>query len=479
LFSDYNLKSFYYTSAAGDVSTTYCRNFLHTQNSQIPSIDQNNPVGTCYKDKSQKTGLNYYKSCDEVKSCYDYKTKDGCQQDYCYRFTTDGENGCEWREYNNELGIVVCVPKDLNKQECNLCDTDSPIGFCDEEMCGLYGDCYFKQDENHDLGFEKIWSISINPELEHKNYLNKEVSAPYTEICLPKENMGCLFYDNEDDCVGNQTSKSQVKINVKYETNYTTMSLRKALIGDNKQIQFSQDKFHFGDCFWNDDNESQHYGCNKNSDGFFQQLVANPSEEGVEFSDDCVYNTNEFFHQCFNDYTPPKTKILLRDPSEQSQYISNISGSYLPVYGSAELANLTLLVNDSQSPTNAISTYFSFIPIKECRGCIPFVDINISDTTINKSIIDSCYERGCELYPQHKLSELQNNEFRNGLLKNGENVVIYFSEDGAHNLEEVNHFEIYIDSEEPHLTSNFTYDVKTKLMAEEDAYVVIFHYRFL
>jgi len=89
---------------------------------------------------------------------------------------------------------------------------------------------------------------------------------------------------------------------------------------------------------------------------------------------------------------------------------------------------------------------------------VPFVDVNISDINLDPNVIQSCYDRGCELYPQHKLEDFERPQIRDQLLHDGENMMIYFSEDGAHNLEEVQHQPIYIDASGPQFMGNFTYD---------------------
>lgn len=470
LFAEHNLKSFFYTSPT-DTASTKCNNFMYTPGYEVPSIDANTPVGTCYLDMADN-GVQEFRSCDNVRSCYDYKTQKSCEDDSCYKFTDEENgNGCQWNKYNNELGVGVCEPKQKEEQNCFRCDTDSPIGFCNEELCGLYGDCYFKTTENHEQTESSKAEHLFNKIFPHQKYGSQETesAASFTSTCFPEEHVGCYFYNNKEDCIGNAGNESEPIINVKYVNAFATAGEKEGRIGDNKQIGFSNDKYHFGDCIWNNNtDDGQNYGCNKNSDGFYNQIG---SSSATQKTGDCAFlSSTESFKNCLNDNATPSTEIILRDAVEQEQYRSNITGEYLPVYGLGEITNITYGVEDDKSPADVIATYFSFIPVNNCTGCIPFVDINISNITLDQGIIDSCYQRGCELYPQRKLEQYEQASIQDQYLHNGEQVMIYYSEDLAHNLEEVQHKNIYLDTQGPRLDGNFTYHVKSFLMGEEDVY---------
>lgn len=467
LYADHNLKSFYFQEGQENPITNFdCNGFLHLSTDGSYSAPA---FGLCYLDST--SSVDKFDECSKVTSCYDYNSQDACENDYCNKFTNEDVNDCEWSEYNNELGIGVCKPKDTTQEDCFRCDSNSPLGFCDETMCGLYGDCYFKEIENHANSKESQVIQNFKPEILHdQNPLYP--SSPYTSTCVHQRDMGCYFYDTQENCEG---ANGPASFDVLYETNFGTF--QRPLFGTNTQLTYSNDTFGFGDCFWNNDVASDYYGCNKNSDGFYNS----PLEGGPFYLDDCEYpSLGEGFNtgyisdplRCRMDNESPSTNLTLRDPTHQDQYISQFvqtAGEYLPVYGKNELADILYDTNDTMESSDEIATYFSFVSLDDCTGCIPYQDI---DSSASLSEMQACYDRGCELYPQHPLKEFRTQNLKDEVLHNGEHLMIYYSEDSAHNLEVVHYKPIFIDAQGPEFTgaNNLTYDVKSFLLDQEDVY---------
>lgn len=458
LYSAHNLQSFFFRDD-GQLEETTCESFLFKGSSQSNPADQS---GLCYKDNSGSFG-DKYDTCEKVDSCYDYKSSSACENDYCYKFTNESGNNCEWNTYDEELGIGVCKPTIETEEDCFRCDSDSPLGFCEENICGLYGDCYFKDIENHDSTGEEQRIQTENENIYH---------SPYTSTCIHKNDMACYFYNDKEDCLG--SNNNSVNINVSRENIFGAISLRNSLYGDNSQIGFSEDVFAFGDCFWNNDSNSEYYGCNKNSDNYYDSSLFSVTPANQDYKlDDCE---NSYFNQfttndvlrCFQDNESPETNIILREKVQQTQYLSE-TGGYLPVYGRNQLINLSYSTNDSLSSSDEIASYFSFTSVNNCSGCLPFVDC---DNCADPQHQTDCYVNGCELYPQHLLDEFDplgvNSETNN--LKHGENIMTYFSEDSSHNLEKIRYERIFIDVLAPEFSQAFSYDLKTFLLDIEDVY---------
>ncbi|RKX81054.1 MAG: hypothetical protein DRP57_12335, partial [Spirochaetes bacterium] len=222
--------------------------------------------GVCTLDKTN-TIEDAYKSCSEVRSCYDYDSKQACNQDAC------NITGCEWVDISQSLGIGVCRPQDETLRNCNECN-EKP--WCNKLVCSYYGNCYWDGDANN---------------LEDGFY--SALGLPYPPgKCLNRDQVICRIYDTQQDCEDTQL------LNI---SNY-----------DNHIITPSNDSMHLGLCRWVIIND---YGkCIKDAD------LSNTNE------DDCFEagffpgdeTQNETFRTCFYDYTPPFTTLELPRPGKLS-----------------------------------------------------------------------------------------------------------------------------------------------------------------
>ncbi|HLC47147.1 MAG TPA: hypothetical protein VJI75_05450 [Candidatus Nanoarchaeia archaeon] len=256
---------------------------------KVPFEDMFNDVKcpelpVCYFDYS-KTNADLFLECKNVKSCYDYRSKDACVgpdsgttvsvERNVRVFTPSapgaagdncgigGTQGCEWAESDKafaELGVGACRPVDTKRQECSACtnpefyysqgndagfnNLNNIFGACSVATCPLYGDCFFT-DPN----------------------------------CVSSGEAGCQDYDSEQDCGANAVIDTEWIEGIK-------------LGGDNSIITPSTDYLSFGVCKWVEAEEE----CIKDADN--------------NLEDDCKNPQGIIDQSCKKDNTPPNTEIL-------------------------------------------------------------------------------------------------------------------------------------------------------------------------
>ncbi|MDO8642366.1 MAG: hypothetical protein Q7R76_02110 [Candidatus Woesearchaeota archaeon] len=221
----------------------------------------------CTYDKSEKT-VNQFRSCQDVQSCYGYRTKYACENDESHCKVAAG--GCTWKTTNADLGLGICAPATQEKQQCSACSTQAPaagnanpvlVG-CDKQSCALFGDaCYFSTGEN---------------------------------TCEDVKSLGCDDYNDagkparaEKECVGDRLSRGgtkEVEIDARYDG-----AVRAS--GTNRISQRSNDLFSFGLCKWGSEPGER---CFKDADG-----------NGV---DDCSFVQNP--QECNRDFAAPETSVV-------------------------------------------------------------------------------------------------------------------------------------------------------------------------
>lgn len=414
LFAPQGLKSV--INKSGTMETvTNCNLFKYDFISDpllTPEVDSK--VGLCFEDKATKSPFTFYDTCVQVNNCYGYKTQDTCQRDPCFKFSSinnSGEfNGCEWTYTDENLGLGICSPVKEEEQDCSLCDDESPLGFCTEDLCNAYGNCYFKEIQNHNLTGgtpQEEYLFTNDAQLK----LVGHFPDPFLSTCVHKRDMACFFYQNEQDCTGLQPSS----VDVTYNASGNRIG------GTNEQTQESNDLFGLGDCKWV--SSGSDVGCYKDSDEY-----TNPNQP-INFSDDC-FDKGPYYEglDCLQDTTPPTTNLTLRDPEYQDQYIGHL-GEYLPVYGINELANITYIVSDDVSAEDEIETYFSITPYA-CSGCNTYPAYELDDYAPDGSEFTS-------------LDNTTSKEYK----------VTYYSSDVAKNLEVVKTDFIFVDVSGPTLSS--------------------------
>lgn len=259
-------------------------------------------INSCYKDRT-KTLFSAFKYCADVSSCYDYKSKQACEDplDPC------GKNkGCEWvwlfanTQGDPPFGGIfggICRPKSVSLQKCEYCSNPqynwlSPE--CNPHVCSLFGECYYQG------------SSETNP------------GAP---SCTSSRTFNCLNYNNEANCTGGRP----VGVNAVYTANNAS-GIR---IGGTHTLIQSKDVFGLGKCYWDNVNRK----CRRNADNLPQN---NDYSNNLAFGYDCAQGDI----YCESDFSSPVTTIL---PTAFGAYPANLK--------------LRFAVQDNY-PSSLIHTYF-------------------------------------------------------------------------------------------------------------------------
>jgi len=217
----------------------------------------------CFFNK-KSTPVDMHDECSQVKSCYDYKSENSCNNNKCLNHTP-----CIWNSAPSafsELGIGVCAPVNESLQNCSLCNQFSKaadnavFGTCNANLCSLYGNCYYG---------------NANP-------ASKEMR------CIHKRDLTCYNYIDEKNCQNN----TPVKLNAEYNSTGSRVS------GTNT-INPSSDSKNLGLCKWGPAPNNQ-YRCFKDADNYTNR------EHSVLNYSDCLYPDLT----CQKDMTPPETTLL-------------------------------------------------------------------------------------------------------------------------------------------------------------------------
>ncbi len=442
---------------------TPCDTLMYVHGNALPN--DNSIIGLCYKDASL-TPEPVYSECDVVDSCYNYKSQDACENDPCYKFTNSTTyNDCEWEYYNQEIGIGVCKTKTTELENCHACDIDAPTGNCNEELCSLYGDCYYKELANHgtdQTSYRPLADTDLSFESTDVTFYLDYIS-PHARpgdvfpTCMHERELSCYLYDNENDCTNGQ----EMIMHTIYHPDLHDLIHPNTTIlyGTNNITQPSGDYFGFGVCAWNNNISSEQNGCHKNADAAYGLNRPIPGKQ-----DDCVdfdLDNNENYQKCLQDITPPITELVLRPPVEQDQYVREDGQGHLPVYGQYEIAELEYGVTDDKWGPSDIDTIVSFVSLENCNSnCLP--------ETFNGDVnsAESCYANACELYPQHEFEDFLNPTLNERFITNGEHELLYYSIDAARNMEIVHYERIYLDIDGPNIL-NFQKDIISFKLAED------------
>lgn len=273
-------------------------------------------TGICFSDdySNVQSAVGQVKACSEITSCYDYRTMQSCESSPC---SVPAAQNCEWVPINGdgsdnkELGIGVCRPADITKQDCSKCDEGSILGTCTKSICSIYGSelsnglsrCYFNEVRNRNI--------------EGDNYITD------AGTCINYEKVSCETYDSKEECVGNPPQEFTTNIV------YSTFGVKS---GTNAVINPSTDLYDKGRCVWND---AKNY-CYKDSDNSRN----NPDPATDQPSFDCEFSNEA---ACILDMEAPVTETSLEE------------GGY---YSIAELMMPKFMVTDNAYNLNGITTYF-------------------------------------------------------------------------------------------------------------------------
>ncbi|MBD3209337.1 carboxypeptidase regulatory-like domain-containing protein [Candidatus Woesearchaeota archaeon] len=283
------------------------------------NIYQQNPSPdtrpACY-DERTKTVADYLDECNEVQTCYDYHTKQACEDNPCRKPFLQGN--CTWRplldEEGNSLGdqfgLGVCAPDDVALAECDRCQSDdTTLPACTEELCSLYAPvtegvpgCYYLQDDKR---------------------------------CVRSDEVSCTNYTRRRECVGDENTPVQVN---------ATYSEEDRINGGHNVTQRSKDVLSIGLCEWVDIGTDAM--CVKNADNHTFSSKGLPSS-------DCDDVATEDKTTCLLDFEPPVTELFLATAAEQEWHEEDY-----PVYSFERPFNYD--VKDNAFALSKLRTWFGF-----------------------------------------------------------------------------------------------------------------------
>ncbi len=336
----------------------------------------------CYLDYSMTT-LDKVYNCTAVKSCYDYRSEDACNADYCEKFNSTNSTGqlindCEWIPYtldtnklkDSRYGKGICRPKidsKTQKQDCSKCGKDFIFPACNEEIISLYGvDCYYDPI---------IGIMDVN-------------------------NISCSYYATENNCIGNRNASTNVIWN----------NAKNIKISGTNILTPSLDKARRGVCQWDATRtlNSAASNCYRNADN--------------NAKDDCdIEKNSEKWNNCERDVIPPTTTILNL----------SIYPGIMDLKGKVKVTdNNNWDIGDEiqDSSKDHILTYYCISKNDGNSKCYPNI-------TLSRSPLSHPYEINLSYYDS--ISALKDS---NSIYK-----IFYYSQDPAKNLELIKNFTFILD----------------------------------
>ncbi len=311
----------------------------------------------CYTDdySQNRTIKGDTKSCTEVKSCYDYLTQDSCSGSSNNPCDIVAAENCKWVNFTsvNELGLGVCIPQDVEEQDCTKCGQNGVLGnYCPQEICSLFGD-------------------------QGKCHYNEKTSQYATDnsTCMNVEYVSCETYDNEAQCIGG--SKTNFSANIIYGQDGRT--------GNNHVVnKNSNDTYGLGRCVWTG------ISCIKDSD-------LSSKKPTPDLISDCGRASSQKGKDinCLLDFTAPNTTLFILD----QPFVNN------SIYSKTQLSNLIAIANEN---IDKDKTYFSMIQgFEEVQGASPYYDF-IYPTKTRTQLIDEINDLTRGKYALYYYSEDEN-----------------------------------------------------------------------
>lgn len=221
------------------------------------------------------SNIDRFFQCDEIRSCYDYKSKYACEND---AGNEQGENahcrvgvgGCQWFGTYEALGIGICAPKERFFTSCELCNlqdtfsdrTNKVFSGCDRATCEKFGG---------GIGLEnRCYFATTGPQIE----------AGSKGECRAGANLGCQNYGTDrESCIALEGIEQEAVVHAGNN-------------GDDNRIDpRSNDRFHYGTCKFGVVSEGGEERCFKDADG--------------DDKPDCT----DADSACVTDNNPPTTSI--------------------------------------------------------------------------------------------------------------------------------------------------------------------------
>ena len=287
-------------------------------------------VQGCYLDRT-KALFSAFNYCAEVTGCYDYKSKEACEEDPCSEYKR-----CEWADSTNTPGFKgpggICRPKNPELQQCELCDEPeynwiSPV--CNQAVCALFGECYYQGP--------------LSP-----------------EPCTKRITATCMDYKTQEECLGGRA--------VSVDASYDDTGNR---IKGTHSITESNDALGLGKCYWHAPNQ----WCMRNADNYPEDNDVSNCPNGMPCGEDCAPNDIA----CESDFEAPVTTII-------QPYYQTTTLNGLPLYPAD--VKIFFTTEDNQYSKDKIKTYFCISPASNAQPCYPTQQATSSgvyETTIDTS----------------------------------------------------------------------------------------------
>ncbi|MFW6272470.1 MAG: hypothetical protein ACOC2U_01660, partial [bacterium] len=181
-------------------------------------------LDSCFYDFSSSS-VDYFRSCLDVQSCYDYRSKFACEEQNLNDFNNKClSRNCEWVFVDEELNQGICREKNPLHNRCELCNSNEfneVFGLCNYEKCELFGDCVYRSSDG---------------------------------LCIDSYGMECNDFLTQTHCTGG----SNLDMDISYN------SEGKRISGTNEIITRSADVGGIGLCRW-DSTRSEGDKCYKDA----------------------------------------------------------------------------------------------------------------------------------------------------------------------------------------------------------------------
>ncbi|MFA6073079.1 MAG: hypothetical protein WC758_03130 [Candidatus Woesearchaeota archaeon] len=421
----------------------YDINTIYTQytscNDVLAKVDSEG--GYCYVDDYSKNNaiIGNYKMCAGLNSCYDYRTEFSCENNPCQLKKIEDIGGCKWNSFtsgSDELGLGVCMPIDVEKQECSECNTNNMLGnYCPLEICSLFG-----QDENN-------VSTCFYNELKIDDYKKLKID---NTTCMNKRDVACETYDSQDLCLGGNANSATensgdmgTRQGITPETidvfgssfSSNTIYFDDERIGNNHEyITLSKDLLNRTKCVWLQEKNK----CVRDAD-YSTGITNNDSNS------DCGHNQDE---SCFLDFINPETKLFILN----NEFLNN--GSYskgelrtLAIQTSEDAETFLSIARGTVTESNDDSNSGSEIAM----GAGDSGNGNpINDPPVNSEIVIN-YPF---VYPTMDLEEF--NLSLANTLSSGNYRLYFYSQDASQNLEFVKYYDFTLLNGLGNIKVNYT-----------------------
>ncbi len=231
--------------------------FYYSAYAEITCLqNQNNQPRFCYMDYYKAAGpfttVDRCLNCKQDGNCFDYQSKQACQQDNC------GYSDCEW--YNNyafaPLGRGFCYEKSYTGTDyCSLCSSNNNLFsnvYCTKELCSKLGSCFATGDSCESCTQDSTCELYTTREacVGNSQGFEAEICNPDEEFKYSKDTCGlkrckwlnnqCIKDGNDDNIADCKENDILCQIDTTPPTTFIS-SKPEAIISEETEIRFITD----------------------------------------------------------------------------------------------------------------------------------------------------------------------------------------------------------------------------------------------